>query len=123
VFAYPVRDPECYGVVEFAPDGRVLSLEEKPERARQIQPSARGELEITDLNRQYLEEGLLQVELMGQAMAWLDTVPATRSTRRASTSAPWSTARGSRWAARRRRPGAWAGSAPTSSQPWGPDAG
>ena len=93
VFAYPVRDPERYGVVEFAADGRVLSIEEKPskprsryavtglyfydssivERARQVQPSLRGELEITDLNRQYLEEGLLRVELMGRGMAWLDT--------------------------------------------------
>jgi glucose-1-phosphate thymidylyltransferase len=93
VFAYPVRDPERYGVVEFASDGRVLSLEEKPiqprsryavtglyfyddtvvERARLVEPSDRGELEITDLNRMYLQEGLLRVELMGRGMAWLDT--------------------------------------------------
>jgi len=93
VYAYPVRDPERYGVVEFAADGRVLSLEEKPslprsryavtglyfydhtvvERARQVVPSARGELEITDLNQIYLEDGQLRVELMGRGMAWLDT--------------------------------------------------
>jgi glucose-1-phosphate thymidylyltransferase len=93
VFAYHVHDPERYGVVEFDASRRVLSLEEKPSRpkssyavtglyfydgevvplARSLRPSARGELEITDLNRLYLERGELAVELMGRGFAWLDT--------------------------------------------------
>jgi glucose-1-phosphate thymidylyltransferase len=93
VFAYAVNDPERYGVVEFDADRKVISLEEKPLKpksryavtgiyfydgqvasvAEQIKPSARGELEITDVNRWYLEHGQLRTEVLGRGMAWLDT--------------------------------------------------
>lgn len=93
IFGYHVKDPERYGVVELGRDGRVVSLEEKPKRprshyavtglyfydnhvldiARNLKPSARGELEITDVNVEYLRRGQLRVEVMGRGMAWLDT--------------------------------------------------
>ena len=93
IFGYYVQDPKAYGVVEFDSEGKVISLEEKPkepksnyaipglyfydntvcEKAKNLKPSVRGELEITDLNRVYMNEGILQVNLLGRGMAWLDT--------------------------------------------------
>lgn len=93
VFAYPVKNPSEFGVVEFGPSKKVISLEEKPEvpkseyavtglyfydskafdYVKELQPSSRGELEITDLNRMYLERGNLKVQTLGQGYAWLDT--------------------------------------------------
>ena len=92
IFAYPVRDPERYGIVEFDEDGRAISLEEKPEKprsnyaipglyfydrrvvsfAKALKPSSRGEIEITDLNRIYLDLGQLHVQQLGRGIAWLD---------------------------------------------------
>ena len=134
VFAYPVKDPQRYGVIEFDESGRALSIEEKPQKpkshyavpglyfydaqvcdiAANLQPSARGEIEITDLNRVYLERGQLRVDTLGGASPGWTPAPTNRSCRQPISSRPWRNGRGCGSPARKRSPIGWATSAATS---------
>ena len=124
VFAYHVHDPERYGVAEFDASGKVLSIEEKPgqpksnyavtglyfydqqvvDLVRTLKPSARGELEITDLNRLYLERGMLKVKSWGGGMPGWIPVPTKRCSMRANSLPPWKIAKDLRWLVQRRSP-------------------
>jgi hypothetical protein len=138
VFGYLVKDPERYGVVEFDATGKVLGIEEKPKKpkshyavpglyfydgtvcdvAASLKPSPRGELEITDLNRKYLEQGKLRVELLGRGFAWLDTGTHDSLCRRPISCRRSKSGRGSRSPASRKSRSTRAGSMPPSCADW-----